>query len=197
MSSAMSIQAAYQVSLLSSTFLCTTVFGFLLVFSIVIMPGISLLSDANMLQAFKSIDGIIQRNQPVFVATWIGAVLVLILTTGLAYAPKADVTSASKVRLLAATILFVIGQIITVTANIPRNNRLQELKIYQLDDSTLATERAYFEMPWRRWNTVRTVLFLVTSLLLGVTMLQEQSVLGKDSSNNRNLLEESKVWYGA
>ena len=34
------------------------------------MPGIGTLDDAAFLRAFKVIDGVIQRNQPVFVFIW-------------------------------------------------------------------------------------------------------------------------------
>lgn len=191
----MSLQTAYQVSLLFSTFLCTTVFGFLLIFSIVIMPGISQLSDANFLRAFQVIDGVIQENQPIFVLTWIGSVLVLLLTTGLAFAIQASAAKASKARIFVAAMLYVLGQIITVSANIPRNNRVKTLNISQLDDDSLAFERGYFELPWRKWNTARTVLCMVSSLLLCTSLLQEESVVGADKkgSDTRSLVEQSHL----
>jgi uncharacterized membrane protein len=191
----MNLQAAFQISLLLSNFLCTTAFGFLLIFSIVIMPGISQLSDANFLRAFQVIDGVIQQNQPIFVLTWICSFLVLLLTSGLAFASQASVSKASTTHIFVAAILYVVGQIITVTANIPRNNRIKTLNTNELEEDSLAFEREYFEGPWRKWNTARVVLFMVTSVLLWVSLLQEESVVGteKRGSANRSLIEQSQL----
>ena len=57
-----------ELSLISSAFLCSLITGFILIFAIVVMPGISRFEDKEFLKAFQLIDGIIQNNQPISVS---------------------------------------------------------------------------------------------------------------------------------
>ena len=77
------------ISLIFSITLCSLVSGFILTYSIVVMPGLSNLNDKDFLKAFQVTDAIIQNNQPVFMFTWTGSVLgglatilVLLVSTG-------------------------------------------------------------------------------------------------------------------
>lgn len=58
--------------------LCSLVAGFLFAFAIVVMPGIGALNDLDFLKAFRAIDLVIQKNQPVFIIVWIGSALAAI-----------------------------------------------------------------------------------------------------------------------
>ena len=134
--SAPTLETAYQVSLVTSNLLCTTVFGYLLVFDTVVMPGIGRLSNSQMLQAFQEMDGMIQRNQPVFVASWAGSVLSLAVSTGLATAAgNGDGNSRKVLWTWVACVAYAIGQAITFTKNIPLNNHLQTLGLVHSDGS--------------------------------------------------------------
>ena len=64
-----------ELSLISSAFLCSLITGFILIFAIVVMPGISRFEDKEFLKAFQLIDGIIQNNQPIFLLIWLGSCL--------------------------------------------------------------------------------------------------------------------------
>ena len=71
--------ASFEVVLYLSTLLVTIVFAWLLVFAIVIMPGIAKLDDdGGYLRTFQVIDGVIQKNQPIFVTIWIGSIIALV-----------------------------------------------------------------------------------------------------------------------
>jgi hypothetical protein len=49
----------------------TVVFGFVLIFAIVIMPAIAALDDIEYIHAFQVIDKVIQDNQPIFAVYWV------------------------------------------------------------------------------------------------------------------------------
>ena len=42
------------------------------------MPGIAKLDDGGYLRTFQVIDGVIQKNQPIFVTIWIGSIIALV-----------------------------------------------------------------------------------------------------------------------
>ena len=63
------------ISLIFSITLCSLVSGFILTYSIVVMPGLSNLNDKDFLKALQVTDAIIQNNQPVFMFNWIGSIL--------------------------------------------------------------------------------------------------------------------------
>ena len=68
----------FPLILVLATFLCSLVAGFLFAYAIVVMPGIGRLDDRAFIRAFQVTDGIIQNNQPVFVAVWLGSALALV-----------------------------------------------------------------------------------------------------------------------
>ena len=67
----------FQFTLPLATFLCSLVAGFVFAFAIVVMPGIASLSDREFIRAFQAMDGVIQKNQPVFMVVWLGSVAAL------------------------------------------------------------------------------------------------------------------------
>ena len=52
------------VALIFSILSCSLVGGFMFTYAIVVMPGLSSLSDKDFLRAFQVTDAIIQDNQP-------------------------------------------------------------------------------------------------------------------------------------
>ena len=150
-----------------STLGCAIVTGITLVFAIVIMPGLKSLGDRGFLQAFKAIDSVIQNNQPVFMLVWLGSALALIASSVLGFW---FLEGADLALLIAACALYLSGvQAATVVVNVPLNNRLQAQALDKMDDTEIAQARHAFEPRWLRWNTIRTwVGTLVTILLLVV-----------------------------
>ena len=58
--------------------------------------------------------------------------------------------------LIGAVVLSLLTVLVTVTGNIPLNNRLAAVGDPEAA-ADLAAVRAWFEVAWVRWNTVRTV----------------------------------------
>ena len=81
----MSPISTFQITLIIATFLCSLIAGFLFAFAIIVMPGIKQLSDREFIQAFQMIDGVIQNNQPLFVAVWMGSVVASVMAAGLGF----------------------------------------------------------------------------------------------------------------
>mmetsp|Transcript_11413 Transcript_11413/g.28878 ORF Transcript_11413/g.28878 Transcript_11413/m.28878 type:complete len:194 (-) Transcript_11413:997-1578(-) len=182
--------STFQILLLLSSFLNVLILGIVLVFAVVIMPGFATLhNDASFLQAFQAVDGIIQRGAPVFKAVWLGSMVTVPATFAVGMAQQNPVAvngdleaaplvagmvrSSAVVRcggwetaaLVAGTTAFVLGQVVTLTLNIPLNNRVQTLDLKALSASDIATERARFEKPWCRANNIRTSLWTFSSLV--------------------------------
>lgn len=60
-----------------ATVLRSLVAGFLFAFAVVVLPDIGSLDDGGFIRAFQVIDRVIQDNQLLFVAVWLGSVLAL------------------------------------------------------------------------------------------------------------------------
>ena len=171
-------QGLQDLFLLASALLCTLCFGFVLLFTIVVMPGLEELDNGSFLQAFQVIDGVIQRGQPIFVFVWIGSIAALLGTLGLTLSlPSHNDSTVVLFLLVPATIAYIVGQVTTFTINIPLNNRVQTLNIPLTDDMSRALERERFERMWNFSNQVRTVLFGFASLLLlAALLIQDASI---------------------
>jgi uncharacterized membrane protein len=152
-----------------STLLCALVAGLVFAFAVVVMPGIQGLGDRDFLRAFQAMDGVIQRNQPVFMLVWVGSVLVLLVTAVMGLWWLAGV---ERMLLLLAAAIYLFGvQVPTAVVNVPLNNRLQAQDLDGLSEAQLREARTAFEGRWIRWNAIRTVLAILTSgLLIGLLL---------------------------
>lgn len=160
----------FDIALLASTLLCGLVAGFVFAFAIVVMPGIRTLEDRDYLRAFAVMDGVIQRNQPVFMLVWIGSIVAIVVTFGLGLG---RLEGAERLLLMAATALYLGAvQLPTMAINVPLNNRLQQLNIDGLPEPELRRARQDFEPRWTRWNTIRTWCATATTGLLAVLLLR-------------------------
>jgi uncharacterized membrane protein len=150
--------------LVLAAFLCSLVAGFLVAFAVVVMPGIRNLADREFIRAFQVIDGVIQRNQPVFMVLWAGSVIALVVAAAFGFG---QLDGSGKALLVAATLAYLCGvQLPTGMINIPLNNRLQSLDADAMDERALEKARAAFEPRWNRWNRIRTVVSCLVSLAL-------------------------------
>ena len=73
----------FQIVLVLTTFLVSLVAGFVFAFASVVMPGLRDLNDREFIRSFQVIDGIIQKNQPVFVFVWLGSIVAVLASLGL------------------------------------------------------------------------------------------------------------------
>jgi len=144
----------FEFALIAAVFLCSLVAGFLFAFAVVVMPGIGNLSDREFIRAFQAIDGVIQKNQPVFVAVWVGSVLTLLASMVIGIGV---LDGSGKLLIVSATLAYLLGvQLPTVTINVPLNNRLQAVKIEAVEAVAQKVARREFESRWNRWNLIRT-----------------------------------------
>jgi len=158
------------VSALTATLLCALTAGLLFTFAVVVMPGIRSLGDRDFLQAFKVMDGIIQQNDPRFVAVWVGSVVALgaALVSGLGSLDGID-----RTLLLGAAVVYALCvQLPTFLVNVPLNNRLQSIEIDRQTEDSLREFRTEFERRWNVWNVFRTVSASITVLALLALLLR-------------------------
>ena len=153
------------VTLFLSIIFCSLVAGLLFAFAVVVMPGIAKLNDKEYLLAFKHMDGIIQNNQPLFLLVWVGSILSVIISLILGIM---NLNGGQLYLLTGGSILYLLGvQVPTFRFNIPLNNSLQNLDIEALEEPQATLSRSDFEIPWNRWNRIRTVnAILAVALLL-------------------------------
>jgi uncharacterized membrane protein len=154
----------FQIVFFLATLLCSLVAGFLFAFAVVVMPGIRSLGDREFLRAFQVIDGVIQKNQPIFVLVWTGSVVALVLAAVLGFG---QLDGAGRLLLVLATLAYLLGvQLPTATINIPLNNKLQTLDLDTMDEAAQKAARKNFEPSWNRWNFIRTVFATLAAALL-------------------------------
>lgn len=148
----------------AATLSCALVTGLLGSFAAIVMPGIGTFDDRDFLRTFAAIDRVIQRNQPLFIATWAGSVLSLLAVTSVGIA-GAD--GPVRVLLVVATALYLSGvQLPTMVVNVPLNNRLQATDLDAAPTATVTALRSSFEERWNRWNRARSLVGLAVVLLL-------------------------------
>lgn len=160
----MVIENVFPFVLLSATLLCVLVAGFILLFAIVVMPGIGQLPDREFLRSFQVIDGVIQNNQPLFLIVWIGSALTLTTTAFLSFWVLEGKSFLMVV--CAAVVYLTCVQLPTVVVNIPLNNQVQSLNLNATEEATCLKARESFETRWNRWNTIRTIFALLVSVML-------------------------------
>ena len=154
----------FGATLCGATLLCTLVAGFVFAFACVAMPGIGSLGDREFLRSFQAMDGVIQKQQPIFLLVWVGSIVTLAASGVLGFR---QVEGVERWLLAGAVLVYLLGvQVPTLTINIPLNNQLQALDVRNLDRAALAEARKAFETRWNRWNLVRTLLAVLTATLL-------------------------------
>lgn len=154
----------FEITLIVAAFLCSLVAGFLFAFAVVIMPGINNLDDRAFIRAFQVMDGIIQKNQPLFILVWAGSVVFLIVSAALGFGQLDNVGNG---LIIISALIYIIGvQLPTGIINIPLNKMLQSVDVDAMDAGGHKATRESFEPRWNRWNNIRTVLACLVSVLL-------------------------------
>ena len=75
--------------------------------------------------------------------------------------------------LISACAIYIFGlQIPTVRINVPLNNRLQALDLETASDPELKEILAEYDSTWLRWNSIRTVVAVLTTALLLLVLLR-------------------------
>lgn len=158
-----------QLLLIAATFLCSLVAGFLFAFAVVVFPGITQLNDKEFIRSFQLMDGVIQNSQPLFIIVWVGSVLAII---ALGVLGIWQLDGLERYLIALAVLLYLFGvQLPTITINVPLNNRIQSFDVDEMSNQDLTKERQHFEPRWTSWNSIRTVIACLTSLLLIVLLV--------------------------
>lgn len=124
-------------------------------------PGLGRLPDAGYLAAIQSINRAILN--PVFLLVFMGALFILPIGAWRLFNAHA---SMSFYLMLAASLLYAIGVFgVTMTANVPLNNKLDVFNIAAASSEELAHMRSIFQSPWNAWNLVRTIAAILSFLL--------------------------------
>jgi len=160
----------FQITLIVATFLCSLVAGFLFAFTVVVMPGIGNLGDGEFLRAFQVMDRVIQNNQPVFLLVWMGSVVSLLASAALGFG---QLDGTGRLLIVAAVLVYLLGvQVPTVTINIPLNNTVQAVEIDAMEVTAQEAARRDFESRWNYWNSIRTVLASLVTVLLIIVLIR-------------------------
>jgi uncharacterized membrane protein len=148
---------------------CSLVMGFIFTYSIVVMPGLSKLSDKEFLKAFRVTDAVIQSKQPIFMLTWIGSI-VSVLSLILISITYVGLSETWLIVLVA--LIYLLGvQGITIFIHLPLNNQIQKLNLEKLKDENLRDERLNFENKWNFFNNIRTTIAFFVSLTLLIFLI--------------------------
>jgi len=128
------------------------VFG---IYSNAIMPGLRRTDDRTFVGSFQELDRAIVN--PTFLLTFFGALLLSAVAAVLHLSSDEQSVVPST---LAASVLYLIVVVSTLTVNVPRND---ELKAAGRPDEIAdlgAVRRRFDERRWSRWNTARALLSL-------------------------------------
>ena len=143
----------FQIVLVLTTLLCSLVAGFAFAFASVVMPGLRDLNDREFIRAFQVIDGVIQKNQPVFVFVWLGSIVAVLASLGLGVG---QLDGTARLLLVGAGLIYLLAvQLPTFTINVPLNNKLQVVDVGSLNETALSVARKDFEPRWNLWNSIR------------------------------------------
>ena len=143
---------------------CSLVTGFIFTYAIIVMPGLSKLSDKEFLKAFQVTDAVIQNRQPIFMLIWVGSIVSVLslLLISIAYVGLSE----TWLIVLVALIYLLGVQGITILIHLPLNNQIQKLNLEKLKDENLRDERLNFENKWNFFNNIRTTIAFFVSLTL-------------------------------
>ena len=143
---------------------CSLVTGFIFTYAIIVMPGLSKLSDKEFLKAFQVTDAVIQNRQPIFMLIWVGSIVSVLslLLISIAYVGLSETW-----LIVLVTLIYLLGvQGITILIHLPLNNQIQKLNLEKLKDDNLKNERLIFETKWYFFNNIRTTIAFFVSLTL-------------------------------
>lgn len=157
------------LSLLLAALLSGLIAGLFYSYSCSVNPGLGKLGDAEYLKAMQSINRAILN--PVFFASFMGTLIVLPLAAWLDYSAPAGSSFYLLVAGAAVYAIAVFG--VTMGVNVPLNNALDAFDIGSATASELSAQRSAFEIPWNRFNTVRTWGSVLSFLLVILSLFKK------------------------
>lgn len=145
-----------------SALLSGLIAGLFYSYSCSVNPGLGRLSDREYLRAMQSINKAILN--PVFFISFLGT-LIAIPATAVVYW-NTNGFDLSCALLIVSALIYGIGVFgVTIRANVPLNDMLDKLDL-SAGAGHFAKWRSEFEQPWNRYHSLRTVLNVVTFILV-------------------------------
>lgn len=134
--------------------------GLFFAWSISVIVGTKKVGDFTYLETMQTINREILN--PVFFVVFFGSLLTLIFNVFAQYTHKPVFGFV-----LASAILYAVGTFgITAFGNVPLNNELEALNIYQLNLQELKSFRNYYESNWNWYHSIRTIASIISLILL-------------------------------
>lgn len=159
----------YQIIQILVTLLTGLAAGLFYAYQCSVIGGLGQLGDKTYLMAFQSINRVILN--PWFFASFMGCLLVLPLATWLSHSSG---TQSSFYFLLAATLVYFVGVFgVTIFCNVPLNNAVENFNIGTASAGEMLELRKLFEMPWNRYNLIRTLAAVLSFLLCTLSILKK------------------------
>jgi len=136
-----------------------------------VISGLGNLPDREYLQAFQSINRVIQN--PYFFASFIGALLALPVA---AWQNYNGASPTAFYCFLAAAILYAAGVFgVTIFGNVPLNERLDKFDIAGSTTEAIKAMRQQFESKWNAWQHVRTYAGILSFALAIIALVKKSS----------------------
>jgi uncharacterized membrane protein len=140
---------------------CGVMGGVFFAFSSFVFPALERVPDATGVAAMNSIND--RAETPVFLTVFLGTALAC---AALAVWSLLNWSDRRAPLVLAGSAVYVVGNfIVTMAANVPKNNRLMDHPEYWHDYTT----------SWAAWNHVRTVTGIVAAALLVAAALRDDA----------------------
>ena len=157
------------VTLFLSCLTCALVTGFMLTFAVIVMPGLSKLGDKEFLEAFQSMDEVIQNNHPIFLLAWMGSIVSILGFMVVAVYERGALVCWP---LLVIGLVYLIGvQGITIFIHLPLNSALQKVQVNAIDRRALSEQRLSFETRWNYFNRIRIIIAFAVTVALMVMLV--------------------------
>ncbi|MGK4566461.1 DUF1772 domain-containing protein [Flavobacterium sp. 3HN19-14] len=133
--------------------------------------GLAQLPDRQYLQAFQSINEVIQN--PYFFLSFMGSLLALAAATWQSHTQNPGAFS----WLLAAFLIYGVGVFgITIVGNVPLNEQLANFPVVTATASEAASMRKAFEQPWNTYHHIRTFAAIIAFVLTLVSLLKQSKL---------------------
>lgn len=146
-------------------------------FSVAVNPAFARLPDAQYIAAMQTINQVIQ--DPAFAVSFFGAPLFLPLAAVLhAGRPR----SRRFVLIGWASAIYLMGGLgVTVAANIPLNDTLDQFPLQIASPEQAAAARVSFAGPWNKWHSVRTLASAAALVLAIGACLSSDTARGRQA----------------
>ena len=161
-----------EVVLIAATLTTGLMAGVFGLYSNAIMPGLRRTDDRTFVAAFQSIDRAVIN--PVFMATFLGALVLTALTALLHFTGEAR---SLLPWIVAALVLYLVVFVVTIRVNVPRNNEIKAAgDVDRMTDVHGVRER-FNEARWVRWNHLRAFASILAFGLLSWALIQSGQAL--------------------